>query len=204
MKELYHHGIIGMKWGVRRYQNEDGTLTELGKKHYGYGDIEVRRTKITGNYGKKYDGYSINRAGNKNVQVEYFKDSFERMEREAEEAITNYIAENANVTVSEAIKAINDSDEAKQIVNQAIDSYMHITLDEALKKAEEIEQKESESKAKANTKASGEKKYTQKQAIDKIYSELEKKYKNFDSLSVDKQDELFFKYAKSSGLDKYL
>lgn len=29
---LYHHGIKGMKWGVRRYQNEDGSLTALGEK----------------------------------------------------------------------------------------------------------------------------------------------------------------------------
>lgn len=32
--ELYHHGILGQKWGVRRFQNEDGTLTEEGKKRY--------------------------------------------------------------------------------------------------------------------------------------------------------------------------
>lgn len=31
---LEHHGIIGMKWGVRRYQNKDGTLTNAGKKRY--------------------------------------------------------------------------------------------------------------------------------------------------------------------------
>lgn len=33
--ELYHHGILGQKWGVRRYQNKDGTLTAEGRLHYG-------------------------------------------------------------------------------------------------------------------------------------------------------------------------
>ena len=32
--ELYHHGIKGMRWGVRRFQNEDGSLTSAGKKRY--------------------------------------------------------------------------------------------------------------------------------------------------------------------------
>lgn len=35
---LYHHGVKGMKWGVRRYQNKDGSLTPKGKKRYGLGD----------------------------------------------------------------------------------------------------------------------------------------------------------------------
>lgn len=32
--ELYHHGIKGMKWGVRRFQNKNGSLTDAGKKRY--------------------------------------------------------------------------------------------------------------------------------------------------------------------------
>lgn len=38
---IAHHGIIGMKWGVRRYQNKDGTLTNAGKKRYSTDDAVV-------------------------------------------------------------------------------------------------------------------------------------------------------------------
>lgn len=37
--ELYHHGILGQKWGIRRFQNPDGSLTEEGRKRYGYNSI---------------------------------------------------------------------------------------------------------------------------------------------------------------------
>ena len=44
---LYHHGIKGQKWGVRRFQNKDGSLTSAGKQRY-YDDDEVikKGTKI--------------------------------------------------------------------------------------------------------------------------------------------------------------
>lgn len=34
---IAHHGVKGQKWGVRRYQNSDGTLTDEGRRRYGYG-----------------------------------------------------------------------------------------------------------------------------------------------------------------------
>lgn len=33
-EHLEHHGILGMKWGIRRFQNKDGSLTNVGKKRY--------------------------------------------------------------------------------------------------------------------------------------------------------------------------
>lgn len=55
---LVHHGVKGMKWGVRRYQNADGTLTNAGKKrqtmleardakNYAYADKKVKQAAYT-------------------------------------------------------------------------------------------------------------------------------------------------------------
>ena len=69
---LQHYGIKGMKWGVRRYQNKDGSLTSAGKKRYDYEDsgskenaqkrnlLQRRHDKLVEHY--KGKGYGDNAA----------------------------------------------------------------------------------------------------------------------------------------------
>ena len=44
-EELYHHGIKGMRWGIRRYQNPDGSLTSAGRKHLEKADTKWAKKK---------------------------------------------------------------------------------------------------------------------------------------------------------------
>lgn len=75
--ELYHWGIKGMKWGVRRYQNADGTLTSAGKKRYLNPDGTLNKK------GKKKFGDSVKLDENSKVRAktsdEYLNEKLSNM-----------------------------------------------------------------------------------------------------------------------------
>ena len=52
LSELHHAGIKGMRWGVRRFQNDDGTLTEAGKKRYSGAKREIMNKSRSDAYDK--------------------------------------------------------------------------------------------------------------------------------------------------------
>lgn len=87
--DLQHHGIKGMKWGRRRYQNADGSLTPAGKQRYSDGEKSVddykRSIKNFENAGKAVD--SVRKF---NDDVKRVKDpSMEKKIRKSTEGMTD-------------------------------------------------------------------------------------------------------------------
>lgn len=72
--ELKHHGILGMKWGVRRYQNKDGTLTSSGKRRVSMNKVRqgvVENAYALGAKVRPREGiYAVKRVTNKPSDIE--------------------------------------------------------------------------------------------------------------------------------------
>jgi len=70
-EQLYHHGILGQKWGIRRFQNSDGSLTSAGKRRY-YGQREdAQEYKYNKSGESAWKGFQRKRAAQKEEMKKY-------------------------------------------------------------------------------------------------------------------------------------
>lgn len=106
VNELYHHGILGQKWGIRRFQNKDGSLTSAGKKRY---KVESESSTETDEERKQ----RIIKSGN---QKEVLKAANEMSNAELKEAIER-------IKLNEELK--NISFNKFQNGQKKVDSVMH-------------------------------------------------------------------------------
>lgn len=135
--ELRHHGIKGQRWGVRRYQNADGTWTNAGKKRYGGDTADEQNQQNKSQTRKKVaigvaagaatvagvvlTAYLVKKMGNKNLsdvadQVEIGKEAVEKLMKQTTLASTP-------VSQLPAMKALQSGSEpAKPAAQKVLES----------------------------------------------------------------------------------
>lgn len=127
--ELYHHGIKGQRWGIRRFQNPDGTLTAAGRKRYL--DVDGSFTKKGEKFARKSEAHrelldtaaksnpisEMEKLGfdndgmMKNGDVSFYKDKRLKTGDRSEVYITTNLRDKNRITPEESQKAMSKVDE---------------------------------------------------------------------------------------------
>ncbi len=126
---LAHHGIVGMHWGVRRYQNNDGSLTSAGKARYGTPggakDIKKSLTRMDKDSAEAQYGYKTNE-----IKRQKFVDKASRAEKHGN-------MERAKEYTDKAKQAEKDRDRSYKKAKE-LDKRINDTVNKAMKDGYDI------------------------------------------------------------------
>lgn len=125
--ELKHFGVLGMKWGVRRYQNKDGSLTSAGvkkqerdilkkNKKSGISGAKSSNTLPPSKKEKKQIKKVKNQLLNDVIEFEHYadKDVEKKQRLSYEDAMSDEIGKKASAYISERVKLLNDYSESNK------------------------------------------------------------------------------------------
>ena len=113
--ELYHWGIKGMKWGVRRYQNKNGTLTAAGKKHYS-GDGNAGEDAEQVEYAPKRSGKKAEDYSDEELRARINRLQMEMLYRDVQ-GQTNIRADDPNKELKAEKERLQRQKDVKQLRN---------------------------------------------------------------------------------------
>lgn len=98
--ELYHWGVKGMKWGVRRYQKADGSLTPAGRKRYAEPHEDYQRAHSKKSIKQMSDKELRDR--NNRLQMERQYEQFTKKKGRGKAIVQAFIATAGTITAAQA------------------------------------------------------------------------------------------------------
>lgn len=151
LKIIEHSGVKGQKWGVRRYQNEDGSLTALGREHYGVSELSSINRDLDS---REANNYAVKQREKLYKKINFAKQQEQKqIEKQAEDRYgKDYSNKKDKWINAEVKKNLEGADAAKREVDDWLESilgeYSRLNINDE-KEAERLTEKGKQDEEKA-------------------------------------------------------